>query len=84
MEMPVLRDRAEVMRDEMVMRPPILALLEREPHTIPELAVALGKPSWEVVLWVMAMWRYGLVEELPKPRTEDYFRYRAKGTGGAS
>jgi len=78
MEGSMLRNRAEVMRDEMIMRQPILALLQEEPRTIPELAEALGRPSNEVLLWLMGMWRYGLVEELPKPRTDDYFRYKAR------
>lgn len=78
MEGSMLRNRAEVMRDEMIMRQPILALLREEPRTIPELAEALGHPANEVLLWLMGMWRYGLVEALQKPRTEDYFHYSVK------
>jgi hypothetical protein len=70
------RGAAEVMRDEMVMWERIAAVLSDGPKTIPELAVALGSPVAEVTMWVMAQRRYGALEELPKPKAEDYYRYR--------
>ncbi len=70
------RDLGEVLRDEMVMKDRIASLLRDEPKTIPEIAEALSCPVREVTLWVMAMRRYGSLEELPKPRAEDYFRYK--------
>ena len=70
------RDLGEVLRDEMVMKDRIASLLREEPKTIPEIAEALSCPVREVTLWVMAMRRYGSLEELPKPKVEDYFRYR--------
>ncbi len=71
-----MRSPAEVMRDEMVMRGRIVAALREGPRTIPELAAALESPAPEVTLWVMALRRYGALEELPKPKAEDYYRYR--------
>jgi hypothetical protein len=70
------RDLGEVIRDEMVMKDRIVSLLREEPRTIPEIADALACPVREVALWVMAMRRYGTVEELPKPKADDYYRYR--------
>ncbi len=70
------RGLAEVLRDEMVMKDKIVALLRKEPKTISEIADALGCPSHETMLWVMAMWRYGTVVEVEKARTEEYFRYK--------
>lgn len=70
------RDLGEVLRDEMVMKDRIASLLREEPKTIPEIAEALSCPVREVTLWVMAMRRYGSLEELPKPKADDYFRYR--------
>ena len=70
------RDLGEVIRDEMVMKDRILFLLREEPRTIPEIADALACPVREVALWVMAMRRYGSLEELPKSKADDYFRYR--------
>ena len=72
------RDLREIMRDEMVMRDRIAALLEDGPKTIPEIAEGLGRPSYEVQLWVMAMRRYGTVEAMPKGRADDYFSYGLK------
>ncbi|MBN2243301.1 MAG: MarR family transcriptional regulator [Acidobacteria bacterium] len=69
------RSLAEVLRDEMVMKDRIVGLLREEPKTIPELAEALGYPSHEVVLWVMALWRYGTVAEMKQGRNEEYFKY---------
>jgi predicted transcriptional regulator len=69
------RGLAEVLRDEMVMKDKILALLHKEPKTIPELAEALGYPSHEVLLWVMALWRYGIVAEMKSGRNVEYFKY---------
>jgi predicted Rossmann fold nucleotide-binding protein DprA/Smf involved in DNA uptake len=73
------RPFADVLRDEMVMHEPILAVLGEGPKTIAEIAAALGKPSREVMLWVMGMLRQGVVKELPKPKADDYFRYTAAG-----
>jgi hypothetical protein len=70
------RGPAEVMRDEMAMRGRIVAALREGPLTIPDLAAALGDPVPEVTFWVMALRRYGVLEELPKPKAEDYYRYR--------
>ena len=70
------RDLLEVMRDEMVMKDRIAALLREGPRTIPEIAEALGCPPREVTLWVMALRRYGALEELPKRKAEDYYRYK--------
>ena len=70
------RGLAEVLRDEMVMKDKIVDLLRKEPKTTSEIADALGCPSHEAMLWVMAMWRYGTVVEVEKGRTEDYFHYK--------
>ncbi len=73
------RDPAEVMRDEMIMRDRIVSVLREGPKTIPEIAEALGCPPREATLWVMALRRYGALEDLPKPKSEDYYRYRLAG-----
>ncbi len=72
----VPRDPSEVVRDEMAARDAIVAALKGGPRTIPEVAEALGKPAHEVTFWVMALRRYGALEELPKPKAEDYYTYR--------
>jgi len=78
MESPNVRNFGEVLRDEMVMRDKIVALLENGAKTIPEMAEALGFPAHEVMQWVMAMWRYGKLEETGKANEDGYFQYRLK------
>lgn len=70
------RDIHEVMRDEIYLRDKIVKLLHNEPKTIPELADELNLPSHEVTTIIMAMRRYGSIEEMPKNRRDDYFKYR--------
>jgi predicted transcriptional regulator len=76
MERKTIRNLDEVMRDEMVRRDEIMVLLHKGPKTIPEIAGELSCPSEEVVLWIMAMRRYGVIEELPKSRADDYYQYQ--------
>ena len=70
-----MRDRGEVLRDEMVMKERISALLGDGPLTIPDMAEELGYPAWEMTVWVMGMRRYGRIKELPKARADDYYQY---------
>ncbi len=70
-----MRNTRAVMRDEMLRRGEILRLLQAGPKTIPQVAQALAAPSEDVVLWMMAMRRYGLIAETGRPNTEGYFAY---------
>ena len=72
-----LRDTREIIREEPLMHAPILAALADGPLTIPEIAERIGKPSDEVVFWVMGMRRYGHLAEVPDTGDEGYFQYRA-------
>jgi hypothetical protein len=69
------RNRAEMLRDEMVMRDRIAALLSGGARTIPDLSQGLDRPSPEVVCWVMAMRRYGMVQERGKADADGHFSY---------
>lgn len=70
------RDLNEVLRDEMFMHDKITAALRSEPKTIPEIAAELDAPSSEVMKWVMSMRRYGIIADIPKGRTDDYYQYQ--------
>jgi hypothetical protein len=70
------RNIAEVMRDEMVMKERVLSSLTADPKTIPAIAEELQIPSDEITYWVMALWRYGALEEVGKPDDEGYYSYR--------
>ena len=72
------RNIREVMRDEMVMRTKIVAILNDGAMTIPSVAEALGSPTTEVVYWMMAMRRYGLIEEVGRPDEDGFFLYELK------
>ena len=78
MERTSKRNLAEILRDEMYMRDRISIILRQSPKTVPEIAVELGCPSDEVILWLMGMRRYGLVEELPKSKSDDYYKYKLR------
>ena len=69
------RDMREVMRDEMIMRDRIVAILKDESKTVPEVSEVLGTPEYETVYWMMAMRRYGMVEEVGRPDIDGYFKY---------
>jgi predicted transcriptional regulator len=74
-----LRDEREIFRDEMFMKDRIMALLKNKAMTIPELASSLGCPSNEVLAWIAALMRFGLVEAQGKANEEGYFLYTIKG-----
>ncbi len=70
------RNIAEAMRDEMAMRERILSLLNESPRTVPEVADALECSANNAMFWMMAMWRYGSIEEVGKRDGEGYYRYQ--------
>ena len=76
MENQISRDIGEVMRDGMIMKDRIITLVSEAPRTIPEIAAALEYPAYEVMYWIMAMWRYGFLEEAGKPDVEGYYKYK--------
>lgn len=78
MERKIVRNRAEVLRDEMYMCDRIKGILAQGPKTLSEIAADLGYPSDDVVKWVMGMRRYGQVIELPKSRADDYYQYKLR------
>jgi len=73
------RDVREVVREEPVMRPRILAALAAGPLTIPEIATAIGAPANEVLVWVMGMRRYGWLAEIKAATADGYFQYERTG-----
>ena len=78
--MPALnRDVREVIREEAVWRPRILAALADGPLTVPEIAEAVGAPRHEVVFWVMGLRRYGWLAEIKGSEADGYFRYQTTG-----
>ena len=79
-----MRDVREVVRDEPVVRPRILAVLREGPMTVPEIAEAIGEPAREVVFWVMGMRRYGWLAEIKGANADGFFRYEPTGRAEAA
>ncbi len=78
--MPVThRDPREVIREEPVMRPRILAALAGGPLTVPQIAEAISAPAHETVFWVMGMRRYGWLAEIKGSDDDGYFLYEPTG-----
>lgn len=77
-----MRDVREIIREEMLMRDKILAVLKDEPKTVPDIAAAIGYPSREVMFWVMGMRKYGQVAETGEITNEGYHQYRAVAREG--
>jgi len=73
------RDVREVVREEPVMRSRILDALMAGPLTVPEIALAIGAPTNEVVIWVMGMRRYGWLAEIKGATVDGYFQYERTG-----
>ena len=71
------RDMREVIREEPLMHGRILDLLVDGPRTIPEIAASIGRPTHEVVFWVMGMRRYGHVRDVKEAAVDGYFRYES-------
>ena len=74
-----LRDPREVIREEPLMHAPILAAVADHPLTIAGIAERLGRPTQEVVYWVMGMRRYGLLVEGPEADDDGFFTFQSTG-----
>ena len=75
-----LRSVREVIREEPVMHRPILEAVAGGGLTIAEIAERIGRPTHEVVYWVMGMRRYGHLVEDADADDDGYFHYSATST----
>ncbi len=73
----VNRDVREIIRDEHLMRRRILEALKSGPLTVPEIAEAVGRPTHEVMFWVMGMRKYGHVTEIKEANDDGFYLYQA-------
>jgi hypothetical protein len=73
-----MREPREIIREEPVMHASILEAVSDGPRTVPEIAAAIGRPSNEVLFWVMGMRRYEKLVESGEADADGYFRYGAK------
>jgi len=54
----------------------ILDAFRAEAHTVPEVAQALNLASHEAMHWVMALRKYGLLEDTQEVSDEGYYKYK--------
>ncbi|MCL4442392.1 MAG: MarR family transcriptional regulator [Firmicutes bacterium] len=78
-----VRDLREVIREELLMKDVILGAVKDGPRTVPEIASAIGRPSHEVLIWVMGLRRYGHLSETGEMTDEGYYRYGASAGEGS-
>ena len=65
----------EVCRQEVGMHERIRSVLSEGPRSVPQLATALERPAAEVMVWIMAMRRYGQIVESAEPDDDDFYEY---------
>lgn len=66
---------AQLVRTELATRRKLLDILEAEPRSAPQLAQQTGRPTHEVLWYLAAMRKRGLVEEAGMDDTGDFFLY---------
>ena len=77
------REVREIIREEPLMRRPILRALQAGPLTVPEIAAAIGYPAHEVMFWVMGMRKYGQVVPVKEATDEGFYQYRLVNEGAS-
>jgi len=73
---PSEKELMEIIKAEMFFRDKIIAALKEKPLTIPEIATHLGQPTAQVMYWVMALRKYGVIEETEEVTDEGYYKYK--------
>jgi hypothetical protein len=71
-----VREKTEIAKDEMAWRNRIRAVLREGPRTVPAVARELGRPSYEVMYWMMSLRKYGQIAESEEADDEGYYEYR--------
>ena len=65
----------EIMIEEMVIRDRIIEFMKKGTATVPEIADAINKPTDQVMFWIMAMRKYGIITETEQVTDDDYYKY---------
>jgi len=69
------KELREILTDEIIMRDKIIEIMQKGPATIPEIAKATNKPTYQVMFWMMAMRKYGFIAETEQVTEDDYYKY---------
>ncbi|HDJ22492.1 MAG: hypothetical protein B5M54_02840 [Candidatus Aminicenantes bacterium 4484_214] len=66
----------EIIKKEIFFREKIVAALREKNLTVPEVAAQLGQPTYQVMYWMMALRKYGVIEETEEVTDEGYYKYK--------
>lgn len=66
----------ELVKKQTKMKKTVLDAFRAEAKTVPEVAEALNLPTHEAMHWVMALRKYGLLEETREVSDDGYYKYK--------
>jgi len=66
----------ELVKQQTKMKRMVLDVFRGEAKTVPEVANALNWPTHEAMHWVMALRKYGLLEETREVTDEGFYKYK--------
>lgn len=72
----VSEELTELVKTQAKMKKMVLDALKDEPKTVPEVAKALNSATYEAMYWVMALRKYGLIEETDEVTDDGYYKYK--------
>ncbi len=72
----VKEELTELVKQQAKMKKMVLNAFKDEPKTVPEVAKALNSATYEAMYWVMALRKYGFIEETDEVTDDGYYKYR--------
>jgi len=66
----------DLVKQQTRMKRVVLDAFRTEPKTVPEVANALNLPTHEAMHWVMALRKYGLLEETREVTDDGFYKYK--------
>ena len=72
----VRKELTELVKNQAKMKKMVLNAFKDEPKTVPEVAKALNSATHEAMYWVMALRKYGFIEETDEVTDDGYYKYK--------
>ena len=72
----IREELTELAREQARIKKLVLDAFEEGPKTVPEIASITNLPTYEAMNWVMALRKYGLLEETEEVTDEGYYKYK--------
>jgi len=72
----VREELTELVKQQTKMKKMVLDAFRDEPKTVPEVAKALNSATSEAMYWVMALKKYGFIEETEEITDDGYYKYQ--------